>query len=202
MSTEQTPPQPAPAAPAPVQPVSTAAPAAASAAPAAPAKPAPAPPPPPDPKIIALRDELQKVLGPTATWEMNGKLPAFRVPAAEVHAACLKLKNAGFDYCLFVTASDYIKENRFEMVYALTNYQDGREIALVADIPRTDSAIDTVSDLWPTAEWHEREVYDLFGIKFNNHGDLRRILLDESWAGHPLRKDYTDDLHQMVKRPY
>ena len=133
---------------------------------------------------------------------MNGKLPAFRVPAAEVHAACLKLKNAGFDYCLFVTASDYIKENRFEMVYALTNYQDGREIALVADIPRTDSAIDTVSDLWPTAEWHEREVYDLFGIKFNNHGDLRRILLDESWAGHPLRKDYTDDLHQMVKRPY
>ena len=200
MSNESVPPQPAPAAPAPAKPVSTTAPAAAAPA-AAPAKPAPAPPPP-DPKIIALRDELQKVLGATATWEMNGKLPAFRVPAAEIHAACGKLKNRGFDYCLFVTASDYIKEDRFEMVYVLTNYQDGREIALVADIPRTDSAIDTVSDLWPTAEWHEREVYDLFGIKFNNHGDLRRILLDESWPGHPLRKDYTDDLHQMVKRPY
>lgn len=178
-------------------PPSSPAPAAPAAAPA-PASPAPAP----DPKIIALRNELQTVLGSTATWEMNGRLPAFRVPPAEIHAACQKLKEAGFDYCLFVTASDYIKENRFEMVYALSNFQHGREVALVADVNRAEPAIDTVSDLWPTAEWHEREVFDLFGIKFNNHGDLRRILLDDSWVGHPLRKDYTDDLHEMVKRPY
>ncbi len=168
---------------------------------AAPAKPA-APPPAPDPKILALRDELQKVLGTGATWELNGKLPAFRLPAAEVHAACEKLKRVGFDYCLFVTAADFPKENRFEMVYALTNYSDGREIALVADVNRAEPAIDTVSDLWATAEWHEREVYDLFGIRFRGHQDLRRILLDETWPGHPLRKDYTDDLHEMVKRPY
>ena len=72
----------------------------------------------------------------------------------------------------------------------------------MADVNRADPAIDTVSDLWATAEWHEREVFDLFGIRFNGHQDLRRILLDDSWTGHPLRKDYTDDLHQMVKRPY
>lgn len=200
-STTPQPAQPASAAPAPAKPA--AAPAPAAAAPAAPApKPAPAPPPPPDPQIIALRDELQKVLGSGATWELNGKLPAFRVPPANIHAEALKLKNVGFDYCLLVTAADYIKENRFEMVYVLTNFKDGREVALVADIPRDAAAIDTVSDLWPTAEWHEREVFDLFGIKFNNHQDLRRILLDDTWTGHPLRKDYADDLHQMVKRPY
>jgi len=188
----------------PSQPAAGTAPAASAPAAAVPSvKPAaPPPPPPPDPRILALRDELQKVLGPGATWELNGKLPAFRVPPAEIRAACLKLKEAGFDYCLFVTAADYPKENRFEMVYALTNYSDGREVALVANVDRAEPAIDTVSDLWPTAEWHEREVFDLFGIRFSGHQDLRRILLDDSWSGHPLRKDYTDDLHEMVKRPY
>lgn len=172
----------------------------------APAKPAaaaaPAAPAPPDPRVLTLRDELAPLLGPDATWELKGTLPAFRVPAAAVPAAGRKLKEAGFDYCLFVTATDYIKENRFEMVYALTNYADGREVALVADLPRTDPVIDTVSDLWPTAEWHEREVFDLFGVQFRNHADLRRILLDDTWEGHPLRKDYVDTLHEMVKRPY
>ncbi|MBI5384379.1 MAG: NADH-quinone oxidoreductase subunit C [Verrucomicrobia bacterium] len=203
MSNESSPPQPAQPTPATPAPAKPAAPAAAP-APAAPAsaKPVPPPPPPPDPKIIALRDELQKVLGTGATWELNGKLPAFRVPAANIHAFAQKLKEVGFDYCLLVTATDFIKENRFEMVYALTNFTDGREVALVTDIPRAEAAIDTVSDLWPTAEWHEREVFDLFGIKFNKHQDLRRILLDDTWTGHPLRKDYADDLHQMVKRPY
>jgi NADH-quinone oxidoreductase subunit C len=176
--------------------------AAESAAPAAAAAQPAAPPPAPDPKILALRDELQKLLGAGVTWELNGKLPAFRLSPADLHAACEKLKRAGFDYCLFVTAADYPKENRFEMVYALTNYADGREIALVADANRAEPAIATVSDLWPTAEWHEREVFDLFGIRFNGHQDLRRILLEDSWVGHPLRKDYTDDLHEMVKRPY
>jgi NADH-quinone oxidoreductase subunit C len=191
----QTPPA-TPAMPAPPAPAAT------PAGPAPAPKAAPPPPPPPDPRILALRDELQAVLGPTAQWDLSGQLPAFRVPAAELHGAAQKLKQAGFDYCLFVTATDYLKENRFEMVYALTNYTNGREVALVSDIPRTDAAIDTVSDLWQTAEWHEREVFDLFGIRFHHHQDLRRILLDESWSGHPLRKDYTDDLHQMVKRPY
>lgn len=202
MSNDSTPSQGAPAPANPAATPSGASSVQAPAAPAAAAKPAPAPPPPPDPAVLALRDELQKVLGPSATWELNGKLPAFRVAAAEVHAAARKLRDAGYDYCLFVTATDYLKENRFEMVYALTRYSGGREMALVADIPRTEPAIDTVSDLWQTAEWHEREVFDLFGIKFNHHLDLRRILLDDTWTGHPLRKDYTDELHGMIKRPY
>ena len=60
---------------------------------------------------------------------------------------------------------------------------------------RENPAVDTVSDIWKTAEFHEREVYDLFGIKFNNHPDLRRILLEEDWEGYPLRKDYKDEVN-------
>lgn len=111
-------------------------------------------------------------------------------------------RKAGFDYCLLVTAADYPAQQRFEMIYALTSYTDGEEIALVADVNRAEPVIDTVSDLWPTAEWHEREVFDLFGIRFHGHQDLRRILLDDSWEGHPLRKDYADKGHEMIKRPY
>ena len=60
---------------------------------------------------------------------------------------------------------------------------------------REDPNLDTVCDIWPTAEFHEREVYDLFGIRFNNHPDLRRLLLTDDWEGYPLRKDYVDEIN-------
>ncbi|MEI6853121.1 MAG: NADH-quinone oxidoreductase subunit C, partial [Bacteroidota bacterium] len=60
---------------------------------------------------------------------------------------------------------------------------------------RDNPTFDTVSDIWQTAEYHEREIFDLFGIKFNNHPDLRRIFLDEKWEGFPLRKDYKDEIN-------
>ncbi len=168
----------------------------------APAPPAPASVPSLAPKLAALRDEAQRLLGPAAVFEMNGKLLAFRVPGADIHAACRKLRDAGFDYLLLLTATDYPAENRFEMVYVLTNVSDAREVALVADVNRNEAAIASVSDIWETADWHEREVFDLYGIRFLNHPDLRRILLDDTWDGHPLRKDYADKVHNVIKRPY
>ncbi len=154
------------------------------------------------PKVLALRDDVQSLLGSVAVFEMSGKLPAFRLEADELHAACQKLREAGYDYLLMMTATDYPAENRFEMVYVLTNFSDAREIALVADVSRNEPVIASVSDLWETADWHEREVYDLFGVRFTNHPDLRRILLDDTWDGHPLRKDYVDKVHNVIKRPY
>lgn len=148
-----------------------------------------------------VRNDVEPLLGPTAVFEMSGQLPAFRIDAKAIHEACRKVRDAGFDYLVFVTAVDYAADGRMEVIYVLSSYSDGRQFALVTDLRRDDPRIETVSDLWETADWHEREIYDLFGIRFDNHPDLRRILLDDTWDGHPLRKDYEDKVHGVIKRP-
>jgi len=163
---------------------------------------APATVPAPDPAAIALREEVARVLGAAATPDAAAGVPSWRVDAAGVPDAARRLRAAGFDYLLFVTAVDRPAEARFELTYLITRFDDGRQLALVADIPRDKPEIDTVSGVWAGADWHERETFDMFGIVFRGHPFLRRILLDEDWPGHPLRKDYVDTLHDVVKRPY
>jgi NADH-quinone oxidoreductase subunit C len=158
--------------------------------------------PPVPAAVVALRSRVERVLGPAATFELKGALPAFRVAAGILHEAAEKLCQSGYDYLVLVTAVDYPAENRFELVYILSNFTDAPDLALVADVPRDHPAIPSVADLWATAGWHEREVFDMFGISFANHPDLRRILLDDTWEGYPLRKDYVDKVHDVVKRPY
>ena len=153
-------------------------------------------------EVEQLKNRLQSILGSEASFEMNGKLPAFRVPSADIKKICNILRDNGFDYLLFVTAIDYPQQNKFELVYMLGSYSKPDEIAIVTDVDRNNPEIDTVCDIWKGANWHEREVYDMFGIKFKNHPYLRRILLDDTWEGHPLRKDYVDKVHDMIKRPY
>jgi NADH:ubiquinone oxidoreductase subunit C len=169
-----------------------------AAAPAA----APAPAPAPDPALLALREEVGRVLGAAATPDPASGVPAWRIDAAGVADAARRLRAAGFDYLLFVTAVDRPAEAKFEVTYLITRFDDGRQLALVADVPRESPEIDTVSGVWAGADWHERETFDMFGIVFRGHPFLRRILLDEDWPGHPLRKDYVDTLHDVVKRPY
>ena len=173
-------------------------------APAAPAAtPATAPaPPPPDPEALAFAAAVSRALGEMAAPDVLPGLPVWRVEASRVVEASQRLRDAGFDYLLFVTAVDRPAEGRFELLYAFTSYAGGRHGALLAEVPREAPAIDSVSGVWAGADWHERETYDLFGITFRNHPFLRRILLDEDWPGHPLRKDYVDTLHDVVKRPY
>jgi NADH-quinone oxidoreductase subunit C len=173
------------------------------AAPAPAPAPAPTPaPPPPDPAVVALREQVGRVLGGVATVDEAPGLPTWRVPAAQLTDAARRLRDAGFDYLLFATAVDRPADGRFELLYVITRYDDGRQLALVADVPRETPRIDSVAGIWPGADWHERETYDMFGVVFDGHPFLRRILLDEDWPGHPLRKDYVDTLHDVVKRPY
>jgi NADH:ubiquinone oxidoreductase subunit C len=172
------------------------------AVPASAASAAPAAAPAPDPAEIALREEVALLLGGAATPDEAPGIPTWRVDAGGLPDAARRLRAAGFDYLLFVTAVDRPAEARFEVLYLITRYDDGRQLALVADIPRERPEIDTVSGIWAGANWHERETFDMFGIVFRGHPFLRRILLDEDWPGHPLRKDYVDTLHDVVKRPY
>ena len=101
----------------------------------------------------------------------------------------------GFDLLSDLFGMDYGLEGRtvparFAVVYLLTSLPHRRRLRLKAFLPEEAPEIDSATGLWPSAEWLEREVFDLFGIRFRNHPDLRRILLPEGYDGHPLRKDY------------
>jgi NADH-quinone oxidoreductase subunit C len=120
-----------------------------------------------------------------------------QVPSNVLHAAGENLKALGFERFGFVTAVD--RGEMFELVYRLQSAQYGVGIFLKTGIPRGEAVIETFTDLWPAAGWQEREVYDLFGIEFRGHPDLRRIMLPDDWVGHPLRKDYKDD--SVIPRP-
>jgi len=90
-----------------------------------------------------------------------------------------------------VTAVDrYPAEPRYEVVYHLHSIERNQRLRLRCRLAGQGAAIDSVTEVWRSANWYEREVFDLFGIGFRNHPDLRRILMPEEWDGHPLRKDY------------
>jgi NADH-quinone oxidoreductase subunit C len=90
------------------------------------------------------------------------------------------------------TAVDWPKEEKIQLVYHLYSYSGRRQIVLKVDLPRDNPKIATVENIWKVANWFEREIFDLFGVLFEGHSDLRRILLPEDWEGYPLRKDYIE----------
>lgn len=110
---------------------------------------------------------------------------------------CARIREAGFTMCLDVGGVDYLpREPRFEVVYHFLALRgDGRlehprRLQVRVPVPEERPEVSSIAHLWPSANWAEREVYDLFGIRFTGHPDLRRILMPDDWEGHPLRKDY------------
>lgn len=112
------------------------------------------------------------------------------------------LKERGYLMCVDLTAVDYVNHpgrklpdgfiaERFEVVAGLLSLEDRSRIRIRVQVPEDDPSIDTLFYLYPGTEAMEREVFDLFGINFNGHPDMTRILLPEDWEGHPLRKDYS-----------
>jgi NADH-quinone oxidoreductase subunit C len=96
-----------------------------------------------------------------------------------------------FDYLLDITSIDnFGQEPRFETVYELYSMPLAIHLRLKLRVSEDVGAVDTISDIWPTANWHEREIYDMMGIKFNGHPDLRRILMWDGYPFFPLRKDF------------
>lgn len=103
------------------------------------------------------------------------------------------LKERGFNHLQTLTAVDYLnlgKIPRFEVVYQFYSIDNQIALRLRVGVPEDDLVIDSITDLFPSANFLEREVYDLLGITFEGHPNLKRILLSEDWKGHPLRKDY------------
>src|SRR5580658_1729905 len=140
-------------------------------------------------------------LDPTAVRPDIDDARIMRVAPAELRATLEGLKAEGFAMLTDVGGADYLgREPRFDVVYHLTKLSSaartladiGRpeRVRVLCGVPESDATVPTVSDLWPSANWAEREVYDLFGVRFAGHPDLRRIQMPEEWEGHPLRKDY------------
>jgi NADH-quinone oxidoreductase subunit C len=125
------------------------------------------------------------------------------VPVDGLVAAARALREAGFSVLLDAVPIDLLsREPRFEVSYLLLNPGDGGEAAhlrLKVRVPGTDPRLPTLSGVWPSANWAEREAYDFYGIVFDGHPDLRRLLMPEDWEGHPMRKDYPVQIKERVK---
>lgn len=119
--------------------------------------------------------------------------PQLNVPPAKILEVCRFLKSdatLAFDLPLQMTAVDYIKDGVFELVYYLYSSKNKSGLVLKSRIPRATPEIDSVTSVWAGMDWQEREVFDLMGITFRQHPNLKRIMMWEGFPGHPLRKDY------------
>lgn len=146
-------------------------------------------------EIIA---ELQAVVPGVAYAEVAAadaaRTPTIQVPVAALRQTCAALRDTpGLEYVAFsdVTAADFFpgRDPRFDVVYHLVS-PHRRERVRVKVAVADGEPVPTMTELWPGAGWPERELFDLFGIVFEGHADLRRLLMPEDWEGYPLRKDY------------
>ena len=115
-----------------------------------------------------------------------------RIQVSALREICLHARDKlGFNYLIDLSSVDHFgDEPRYEVVYELYSMKDCVHLRLKISVSEDDCTVPTVSDIWPTADWHEREVYDMMGIQFSNHPDLRRILMWDGYPYHPLRKDF------------
>ncbi len=132
---------------------------------------------------------------------------AIIIPSSEIKKVCQELyqnSSTYFDMLSCLTAIDNGPEaNTMEVVYNLYSIPFNHHVMLKVILPGENPEIDSVSEIWRTANWHEREAFDMYGIKFNGHPDLRRILLPADWEGYPLRKDYKhQEYYRDVKVEY
>ncbi len=151
--------------------------------------------------IAALREEVPGAqIDAAPTVDLHAVI---YVPADEVPALAGALRDRGdlaFDLLAEVTAVDFWpREPRFEVVYVLVSTANRLRLRMKARLPGEGARIATVTGVWPAANWLEREVWDLFGIVFDGHPDLRRLLMPEDWEGHPLRKDYPVQIHMTPR---
>jgi NADH-quinone oxidoreductase subunit C len=116
------------------------------------------------------------------------------VPREHIVAVCRFLKEDAelhYNYLSDLTGNDWLdRDPRFEVIYHLYSLEHFTRLRLKVRVPEDDCTCPTVTEVWGTANWHEREVFDMYGVVFEGHPDLRRILLPEEWVGHPLRQDF------------
>jgi NADH-quinone oxidoreductase subunit C len=113
------------------------------------------------------------------------------VTRENIAAAAKAIQQAGYNFLEDVTAVDwYPSEPRFQVVYHILSHSLKQRVRLVVRLDSDSTSLDSITSVWPSANFYEREIFDLFGIHFGGHPNLKRIMMPEDWEGHPLRKDY------------
>lgn len=135
------------------------------------------------------------IIQPNATFDETGEFLNVFIPSEALLPLMLEFRNHDdfdFDYLFCETCIDW--KDHLMMVYHLTSKTLKHTLVVKAKITnRNNAEIESVANIWRTAEFHEREIFELFGVTFLHHPDLRKLILDDYWTGYPLRKDYTDD---------
>ncbi len=146
-----------------------------------------------------LKDIITEWL-PGATFDENGQWLNVNVEPKDLHLLAVKLRNhehTQFDYCFCLTCVDW--KTHLTMVYHLDSTKFRHQVVVKVKLDAAKPEVETVSDLWKTADFHEREVYEMFGVHFINHPDLRLLILPDGWEGkNPLRKNFEDPIN-MIK---
>lgn len=166
------------------------------------------------PEVVAAPEsEEDSEEKPVAPEPVNPSLLEFTEEGSEflnievqplyLHRLMSELKendDTSFDYLFCLSGVDWGEESGLGVVYHLESVTHRHIVVVkVKTQDRENPTLDSVYDIWATAEFHEREVFDFFGIKFNSHPNLKRLFLTEDWVGFPLRKDYVDDINMIIK---
>jgi len=144
----------------------------------------------PEEVLDAIRSRFAEAVKAAEVKGVEARLDVRREQSYEV---LLALKELGFEFLNCISAVDWIASGELEVVYAISSLQHPTKALVRVRVPRENPVIASAVPIWSGADWHEREAYDLMGVTFDGHPDLRRILTSEDWVGHPLRKDYQDE---------
>jgi NADH-quinone oxidoreductase subunit C len=135
--------------------------------------------------ILAWKPEILT----EARWDRDEL--TLTIAREEIQGAGFAVQKAGYNFLEDVTAVDWFPATpRFQISYHIVSHTHKERIRLRVMLDGPSPAVDTITPVWPSANYYEREVFDLFGVRFNAHPNMRRIMMPEEWEGHPLRKDY------------
>ncbi len=148
-------------------------------------------------KFAEIAALLEKRLGALYLGaQEEGRLPFVKLDPRALNMAARLLRDEpdlGFELLTFVTAVDYPPQEKLTLVYHFWSYKHRHAFVVKADVSRAAGRAPSLTNLYAAADWLEREVYDLFGVAFDGHPDLRRIMLPDDFQGHPLLKDFAND---------
>ncbi|GAC1351104.1 MAG: NADH-quinone oxidoreductase subunit C [Polyangiales bacterium] len=148
----------------------------------------------------AIFDRIQKQFGEEVVFDWHAdpkkdKDPWCQLQPYRVDEVCRALRDdpeTRFDWLECLTGVDYPDKSQIHVIYHLYSYSHKHRFIFKCFLDRADPSISTLNDVWKTANWHERETFDLLGVIFEGHPDLRRLLLPDDWEGHPMRKDFVE----------